>query len=340
MALNNEQAAQDDATNVDDVDKFDDTALDTSANEQPADDSDAAADTSTDETDGVSTDDAEEGTVAEGTDDTAGKADEETVTEEKPDYMMPKSRYDFQKSMRDQAEQRASDLETQNVALLYRVQAIEAQQTKVVEDAQEAQTDKIGGLEDKIATLDAETEQFRLDGKAKEAAEKQGEIRRLERQIIKLENAPAEMPSADDIRNAALTQMRNENALEKVISTMESDHPQLKEGDESYDADAVEEVLDLYGAMVKQGKSPAVAMERAVGYVVGVPTGQPAAQKSTARKEEAVKRNLKAAKKQPPDTDGVGLDSDKAGAKQSMDVMHMSIEEYESLGVDEDKFLS
>ena len=338
MALNDEQVAQDDDTSVDDVDKFDDTALDTTEDES----TDAPDD---DDTEGTTADadaaggDTAKDDVPEGASATAGEEDKEDTEEAKPDYMMPKSRYDFQKSMRDQAEQRATDLETQNAELQARVKEIETKQTQVVEKAQEQQSDQIGGLEGKIATLDEETEQLRLDGKAKEAATKQSEIRKLERQIIKLENAPAEMPSADDIRNAALTQMRNENALEKVISTIESDYPQLKEGADNYDADAVEEVLDLYGALVKQGKSPAVAMERAVGYVVADSMPQQAVASGETRKKEAVKRNIAAAKKQPPDTDGVGLSSDKAGAKKEMDVMHMSIEEYESLGVDEDKFL-
>jgi hypothetical protein len=149
-----------------------------------------------------------------------------------------------------------------------------------------------------------------------------------------------EMPDLDETRAIIMDQLRSETALDRVITMVEQEYSILREGSDDYDAEAVEETLSVYKGLMREGSRPDAAMERAVKYVmssrnIDVPQQSPPVK----RKQEAIKRNMKAAKNQPPDMADVGHNSDRGGAQKPMDIMRMSIEEFESLGVDENTFL-
>jgi hypothetical protein len=265
-----------------------------------------------------------------------GEAKEGEPAQSKQSYMLPKSRYDYQVAQRKKEAERADQLEEQNEALQSRIDAL-AQEARQEQERAPA-TDAVADLEKQIMAIDKEVEELRRDGDAEGAAQKQNQARRLERQIIRLEATTPESVDVDDIRKTAITQIRAEQALDSVITAVEQKYPQLREGDDEYNSDLVEEVMDLYDSFLAKGYAPAVSMQRAVGYTVGVS----APQKSNGgdRKKEAVKRNIKAAKKQPPDLDEVGHDSDRGGATKTLDISQMSIEDFERLGdVEEEKML-
>jgi hypothetical protein len=262
------------------------------------------------------------------------EAKEDEPAPSKQSYMLPKSRYDYQVAQRRKEAERADVLEEQNEALQARIDELSKQAKHETTQA----TDGVADLEKQIMAIDKEVEELRRDGDAEGAAQKQNQARRLERQIIRLEATTPESVDVDNIRKTAITQIRAEQALDSVITAVEQEYPQLREGDDNYSPDLVEEVMDLYDSFLAKGYAPAVSMQRAVGYTIGDTPARKG--NGGARKQEAVKRNLKAAKKQPPDLEEVGHDSDRGGPTKTLDVMGMDIEEFERLGdLEEERML-
>lgn len=258
-------------------------------------------------------------------------------------HMLPKARYDYQRTKRAEAEERAAQLEEKQTELEERITELTKAQETAAAAAAAQDTEALTSLEEQLDAKIDEVEALRVDGKAKEAASVQREIRKIEREIGRMEAAPAAdtpMATPEDIRVAALSQMRAEIALDAAIDKVEEAYPQLKEGNEAYNKDLVEEVMDVYDALLARGKTtPANAMTRAVGLVAGDPVEQKAANKRNGRKQDAVARNIKDAGAQPPDLNDAGMDADKGGPAKPLDIANMSIEEFESLGVSEDSFL-
>jgi outer membrane murein-binding lipoprotein Lpp len=329
----------DPAVDLDKIDEFDDSDLtgDTPDTSDTTDTSDTSDTPQQETADGVQ--DSEKGKPEE----TAGQAEapaDEPKVEEPPrrEPRLPKSRYDFQATKRREAEAKAEQLSEQNEAL--------QRELEELRKAQEAKNEKISsevtGLEDQILRLDLEAEQLRLDGRAEDAARKQGEIRKLERQIARIEaKAEDATLNAEQLSNVAAERVRREIALDSAVEQIESLYPQLNKDTEEFDEHVLDEVMDLYEGLMANGTAPAVALHRATRYVLGDPVGGATTSAPPAngsgRKKEAVRRNAKVAAKQPPDLSDVGRNADAGGANKPLDIMQMSIEEFEKL--DEDQFL-
>jgi hypothetical protein len=322
---------------VQEVDDFDDSTLNTEGEE--VNEEDAAEEKSVEAED--ETEDETEAEAGEETEEVeaAPKAEAEAEEEAAPrkrEPRLPKSRYDFQASKRKEAEARADQLAEQNEALQAELQRLQSEQQK--------QDDKITGevdaIEEQISSLDVEVEQLRLDGRTEDAAKKQGEIRKLERKLVRLENkAEQNVIDAERMSEIAVQRVRREVALDAAVEEIETAYPELNKDNERFDADSLEEVMDVYEGLMAKGTEPATALRRATGYVLGSPvSGAKSPAKRSARKQDAVKRNVTVAKKQPPDLKDVGYDGDKGGASKTLDIMQMSIEEFEKL--DEDQFLT
>lgn len=250
----------------------------------------------------------------------AAKAEDEKPKPERNRNLIARHRYNYQKQQRDLAEQRATELERQAKALKEENERLKAQ----------GESTTTNELEQQINDFDLKIEEARIDGDAKEAARLRAEQRKLEQQLVQGAFQRDEPPRVDEM---SVIQRASENLkLEQTIATLEQQYPMLEEGNEQFDADLSNEVMDNYELFVRK-YPPSVAMERAVTYVTRAHGVDPAG--DNAARQTNVSRNAKAAAAQPPSLDDVGMDSSAAGASQKQDVMAMSQDDFESLSDEE-----
>ena len=274
-----------------------------------------------------------------------GKPDAPVVDDEQHDdkHMMPAKRYLYQRDKRLAAEKQAEELREQNEELQRQLEEARKTQEAASNNQQQEVAKQIDTLETQIGTLLEEAEQMRQDGNFKGAAQNQAQVNRINRQIAKLEaEPPPNIPQVDvdaiQRQSAAYTHQMTE--LQGVIDEAYKVFPQLDDKNtDVFDADATQEVLDVYNAVLPRSASHASAMQRAIRYVMGDPPATPAV---PPRKQEAVARNTAEAAKIPPDIASAGHNSDTGGARRPLDISRMSIEEFEKLGdlTETEEFLS
>jgi hypothetical protein len=148
--------------------------------------------------------------------------------------------------------------------------------------------------------------------------------------------------SKSDMKIAAAEARATERARYNIaLERIEAAYPELNVDHDSYDADLMQDVVDLKASYEsRRGLTPTAAMQKAVEKLIGARTKAQekvlestprvtakdvAAEKSAERKKDAVQKTMDAVKKQPPSTNKVGMDSDKAGGTLSAkDVMKMT----------------
>jgi hypothetical protein len=229
---------------------------------------------------------------------------------------IPKSRFDKQlakeREQREAVERRAAELEEQLKA------------NKATEDLAQAK--------EHLQKLIKERNAFLADGKLEQAEAKDLEILEFQSE------AAAKQARAQ--ANVAKEQAKEEMRYDAVVTRMEKDFPQINPDAEEFDATVVREVQAVMTGFQQALRLPASqALERAVKLVLGEPkTDEPgqkedkSAEAGMRRKAEAVERNTKVADKQPPKTDKVGVDHDKAGGGfTAKDVMKMTQDEFSKL---------
>jgi hypothetical protein len=208
-------------------------------------------------------------------------------------------------------------------ALEARIKELEgaATSTKVSKDIQ--------GVEADIDKLQDEYEEAIADNNKDKMKAIRAKIKAGERTLIELK--------ADERAQAAKRETLEELRYEAAIEKVETDYPIINPDSDEFDDAKAQEVLDLRNAMMKTGVSAAKALQRAVKYVLGEPAGVKSKEDvegiKKQREEDARKKAAEANKKQPVDTDGVGLDSDKAGGEKArkQSVAKMSQEEFAKL---------
>lgn len=243
---------------------------------------------------------------------------------------IPKARFDEavakEREAREAAERRARELEE-------RLRTQDAEQR-----AQVASNAQLKALEGEADDLTAKYNELLLDGQKEEAAKVMSELRRVERNIARLET---------EVKTDEIVSKRLEGERVKlVVAKLESDHPQFNPDSESYDDDLVQMVLMFQSRYVQMDKlSPSAAMEKAAQAVLekfnmtkkGAADEKKeekvdvAAEKSAQRVEAAARKALDASKSQPPTVKDVGLDSDALGAKKLPDVSKMTAAEFAAL---------
>ena len=189
--------------------------------------------------------------------------------------------------------------------------------------------------EKKLLSLEKEFTKLNADGEVDRAADKLGEIRKLDRQIVEAKN--------DMKIQAAVAQATEAARYNIAMERVEEAYPQLNEDSDDYDADLAGDVVGLMSSYRGQGMTPTAALQKAVKRLLPpVTKAQEAAAEvkprpdaaaiAAERKKVAVEKALDAAKKSPPDTKHVGLDSDKAGGTISAkDVVKMSFKDFSAL---------
>ncbi|PTT42799.1 hypothetical protein DBR23_02645 [Acidovorax sp. HMWF018] len=173
------------------------------------------------------------------------------------------------------------------------------------------------------------------EGELDKAAALMAKIRQAERSVNEAKS---------DLKIAAAEARAVERArFGLALERIEAAYPQLNEDHEDYDAELMEDVVDLKSAYERKGLTPTAAMQKAVEKLVGKATKKqeaaidttprvPAKDVAAERKKDAVKKTLDAVGKTPPSTTKVGMDSDKAGgALTAKDVMKLSQEDFGKL---------
>lgn len=254
-------------------------------------------------------------------------ADDEEDEDEEPKskkHFIPKSRYD--------------SVAQRNKELQARLDALESEQA--TEAQQQARSDREKELNDQIDSLDEKINEALLDGEAEEATKLRREQRAVERELFKLESTETSKSEANNMRE----QMR----LDLTIDQIEADFPQLNPKDEkAFDQALVDQIQELREAYDATGKySPSQSLLKAVQmFVKDEPAAEdidagdepPAKPKKNAkevvakRKKKAVEKAVDAAKKQPPNTDDVGEDSDKGGITKEIDPSRLSEADFDKL---------
>lgn len=246
----------------------------------------------------------------------------EAKAEREKRIRIPKSRYD-----EAQAKARA------------KIQSLEKQ----IEDLTSANTgkkvrDQVAEFKKAIEDLQDKYEDYVLDGKKVEA-------RTARQQIAQMQDELSEFRAnqkSDAARAAAVDQMKFDMALARL----EAAHPQLNPDSEQFDESMTDEVADLAESFMARGYQRAEALNRAAKYVMRGSEAATSAKKEPAedtkeviekrRREEARKKAADAAKRQAPDTAGIGKSSDTHGeqGKDNIDVMRMKQKDFAKLDED------
>ena len=277
----------------------------------------------------VSTEDEDE--VATATKTPAGKAagddadpedpdaDPEAAGDKKREQRIPLSRH---KDMLEKERTRRADLERQ-LAQYQRGNDV----ATLNED--------ITAAEDSILKMEQDYNELLSDGELKQASALMTKIRQTERSIVEAKS---------DMKIAAAESRATERArYNLVLERIETAYPQLNEDHEDFDADLMEDVIDLKDAYQRKGLTPTAAMQKAVDKVIGTTNKRQEAVIDTTprvttkdvaaeRKKAAVSKTMDAVTRTPPSTARVGLDSNKAGgALTASDVIKLSQDDFRQL---------
>lgn len=237
--------------------------------------------------------------------------------------MIPKARVDEmvkkEGARADAAEAKANEL---------------AQQIKAVGKSQDLEK-----TEGEIKDLEAAQAKAIVDGDHEKAAAIMGQIRHKERQV--------QIDSSKTMSTQAKEQAREEIRLDLTIERLEVEYPMLSEISDKYDADAVDMVLATQRQLMEmRGMSASQALAEAAkkvmakitvvkddgdGDKVDKPSGLDKAKTVADRTQAQIDKNLETDKKQPASLKDTGLDSDKKGISENIDVSKLSYEEFGAL---------
>lgn len=252
--------------------------------------------------------------VEETTEAETEETEEAEAQEEEPQrpLMMPKSRYDSVMA-------RLREQERINQELQARLQQAPQQAPQQTPQPDVQQT---------LDEIDAKLAEAIKEGDADTAAKLMRESRVIQQQQLQ----QALQGTRQSASEATIQQIQYDNFLTRAEQAI----PAINPDSDSFDEGLVTEIVELADAFERQGKSPVVALERALDYIKpegwGAPA--PAPTPAPAPRKTDVKRNVDAAKAQPPRME-TGGNSDAAGVSNKLDIMKLSDAEFEKLTEDE-----
>jgi len=227
------------------------------------------------------------------------------LIESDDDPMIPKSRY-------DSAARRAKTAED----ALAKTQR-ELEQVNKTTDTTGGDPKTVADFEAKIDEIDTKIEEARKDGDTDAVVRLNKEQRTYERSMYS-QIAREEATGAGNAAQQAV-------AFDTLVDKLEQDYPVFNQDSKDFDQDLVNEVLDMHEAFVAKGDAPAVAMAKAVGYIL------PPKETSNKRNTDTAK-NLDAAKRQAPGMGGTGAGSDAGGdSGDGGDVGGMTQKEFDAM---------
>lgn len=249
---------------------------------------DAFEDEEEDETE----EDAGETEDTEGTDEDEDDSDgdAEEGTEEPIENQIPQGRFNEVIQQRERERERNEQLLKQNeelIGLLKKGAAPEADKVKQYDydTAEEAHMEAV------------------LEGDATKAKAIRAEIRAAERAEF-LKEAATYKDEALKGAAAEAGRIDDETKFTQIISRSAEDYEFLNPDSKGYNQTAVDEINDVFEGLVATGKGKAIALQRAID-IVAPKFGESSQRalgedKKSNRRKAAVKKNTKAANKQPP----------------------------------------
>ena len=281
---------------------------------------------------------ADEGRVDDQPRDEGGKfAKKERQADPDTDVRIPKARFDEQvakeRDRAEAAERRAAELEAR----------LNTQQPKD-EQVADPISAKVDDLETRIEALQDKRDGFLVDGDTERAAEARREIRALEKELREVEREAIRNEAAH-IAARRLDAQTEEQRIDTVVSSLESEFSVLKQGSYNYDPRMVNFVLAEQQRLITEFKlSPSEALQRAGKETMELFGHKPTGAKTDQSKDDVVetpaeKRQREARAKvadtiarQPASLKDAGLDSDKAGQdKVDLDVNKLTEAEFNAL---------
>jgi len=211
----------------------------------------------------------------------------------------------------DKGAKKPSRAERRIQQLLDEKAALQRQLEKKTGDKQVAE--QLTELETTAAKLEKEYHAA-LNSDPEKAETLLSQLRGVDRKIARLESsAEAE----------AIVEERFENReFASTITEITTEHPELDKNDDSYNADLVAEINDLYAGLLQTSPSKSVAMRKAVKYVLGEAKEAPASpaepklgdETRATRQAEGKRRTAAAVTSQAPDLSKAGT-TDTAAVK-------------------------
>lgn len=193
----------------------------------------------------------------------------------------------------------------------------------------------ITAAEAKAAELEKNYAKLVADGEVEKAAGVMNQIRQLDRQMAESKN---------DMKIAAAVAQATESARYNIaLERVEEAYPVLNPDHDDFDEDLMTDVADLKVTYERRGLTPTAALQKAVAKLVKpVTVKQEAATEvkprvdekdiAAERKKAAVAKAVDTAKKTPPSTAKVGMDSDADGGQiTAKDVLKMSFKDFSAL---------
>lgn len=203
--------------------------------------------------------------------------------------------------------------------------------------------DQIKALDEKLLTVEEAYNDLMAEGKTAEAKVKWRELRTLERQ-------------GNDLRVQVASEAARSQAIESVrysttVERLEAAYPAINPDHEDFDEELSQDVVRMSRSYNAEGMTPAEAIQKAVKRLCGTPktaeqktatetkarvdekaVETEAAKLERERKSEAARKAAAAMGKQPPSTDKVGSDSDKAGGViTARDAIKLPFNEFKNL---------
>lgn len=226
-----------------------------------------------------------------------------------PPLMIPKSRYD---------------------AVMARLKALEAQSQQPQQ--QPEPVEQAPDLDSQLAEIDAQIADAVKDGDGEKAAALMRQSRMLQMEMMQQQ--------LSQVQTTATTASRESIKYDALVDAVEQLLPEVNpDNADTYDDGLVMQISELKDAFERQGKSPSEALRRALNYVkpgwdqppvAQEPSPSPVKETKPAPRQTDVRKNLDAAKSQPPRMDS-GENSDVAGLKGKIDVFKLPDKDFESL---------
>ena len=259
-------------------------------------------------------------------------AEEETVEEKPKGIRVPKFRLDAVTARAKAAEQRAQELEARLAALEAQSKSAPSKTEAPQVSAQDAHTAQMEKYDEQIAEAIAE-------GNSKEASKLMRESRIAQETYMQERMEARFSESTKQATQQATSQAQEAARMESILDQLEEQFPVFAEGSDEYDQAVNDKVLEVQQAYIKAGRAPSDALVEAVnlvlpsfGYGSNNEPRTPAAPKAVESRKTDVKKNIAAAKQQPPDVSNIGEDSDTAGVQSTgINVLDLTEEEFDAL---------
>lgn len=217
--------------------------------------------------------------------------------------------------------------------------ALEQRLAQYEKGSQVAKTNEdLTKAEDAILGMEKQYNQLLADGEVEKASELMSKIRRAEREVVETK---AEMRA-----QVAEARARESARYDIVLERIEESYPALNPDADEFDSELMQDVVDLKDVYQRRGMTPTKAMQAAVKKLLGQETS---AQKgatdvtprvdakdvATERKRSATAKATDAARRTPPSSRDVGIDSDKAGILTAKDVIRLDQDKFAKLAEDQ-----